>query len=133
MSIFKRKKIELSPRLKLGIGRSSQNRVLKYSAIICLVLAGILAINAFRLIFSSAGNLSSSIDPNAQVLGATDVKTQADNPTQQPQVINYKVAEGDTLFSISQQFNISWTTLATLNNLKSPFTLKLGQTLKIPK
>jgi LysM repeat protein len=132
MSIFKRKKIELSPRLKLGVGRSNSNNILKFSGILCLILAGILATNTLRLVFFS-GHESKTTDSSPQVLGATDVKTPSDNQNQQPQVINYKVTLGDTLFSISQQYNISWITLATLNNLKSPFTLKLGQILKIPK
>jgi LysM repeat protein len=65
------------------------------------------------------------------VLGASDAR-QPTNPSQ-IQFISYTVQKGDTLFDISQKFGISWNTLATLNNLKSPFYLKPGQTLQIPK
>jgi hypothetical protein len=122
-------RFELSPRLKLGIGRGqTKNKVIKLSAGLCLVLALALSVNAIRLLFS--GNTSTVTTAGAaepQVLGATDTK----QPTLE--FVEYKVAKGDTLFNVSQKFGINWTTLATLNNLKSPFSLKVGQILKIPK
>ena len=124
---LRNKKFELSPRLKLGVGRGySQNQILKFSAIICLVLALGLTVNAFRLVLKDKSSAA-----NPQVLGATDTK----QPQSQPavQFTAYTVQKGDTLFNISQKFNIDWTTLATLNNLKSPFVLKLGQIINIPK
>ena len=127
MAFFRNKKIELSPRLKLGIGRGySQNQILKFSAIVCLILALGLTINAFRLVLKDKGSAA-----NPQVLGATDIK----HPDSQNgvQFTAYTVQKGDTLFNISQKFSIDWTTLATLNNLKSPFTLKPGQIINIPK
>ena len=129
---FQKKKFELSPRLKLGVGRGyTQNQILKFSAILCLFLALGLTVNAFRLIFvSKTSDQSSSSAP--QVLGASDIKTQNTNDSS-IQFINYTVGKGDTLFNISQKFNISWTTLATLNNLKSPFYLKQGLEIKVPK
>jgi LysM repeat protein len=121
-------KFELSPRLKLGVGRGySQNQILKISSIICLIIAVGLSVNAVRLI-SHQSNLT---NPKPQVLGATDIKEQSD--TVGNQFTDYKVTKGDTLFNISQKFNISWATIASLNNLKSPFSIKPGQTLKIPK
>src|SRR3989338_492293 len=109
---YSHKKFELSPRLKLGVGRGySQNRILKISAVFCLILALGLGINAVRLIFSGGKTAN-----EAQVLGASDSQTSSDT-----QFVEYKVLKGDTLFNISQKFNINWTTLATLNNLKSPF------------
>ena len=126
MPRFYKTKFELSPRLKLGVGRSySQNKGLKIATIICLVLALALTGNAIRLILShKAPNNPSS----PEVLGVTDTKDAT-----QPQFFEYKVKKGDTLFNLSQQFKIDWQTLASLNNLKSPFSLKPGQTLNIPK
>ena len=43
-----------------------------------------------------------------------------------------KVYKGDTLYSIAQRNNIKVYELADHNNLKAPFTLKLGQTIEIP-
>jgi LysM repeat protein len=127
---LRNKKFELSPRLKLGVGRGySQNQILKFSAIACLVLAVGLAFNAVRLITKNSGQQAGNSTP--QVLGASDVRqpTASDNL----QFTNYTVAEGDTLFNISQKFNIDWSTLATLNNLQPPYPLKPGQILKVPK
>ena len=132
--MFKSKRqFELSPRLKLGVGRSySQNSILRFSSILCLIVAFGLAINAFRLVIS--GNSNTKNTPlqsgNAEVLGATDSKI-LDN--QKPTYVEYKVQKGDTLFSISQKFNASWSTIASINNLKSPFFLKPGQVIKIIK
>ena len=125
-----RNKFELSPRLKLGVGRGNSNKILKIGAVVCLSLAAILAINAFRLILKSGSTQAGEAAP--QVLGASDTKSSA--PAQPaPTILEYKVGPGDTLFNISQKYNINWATLATLNNLKSPYSLKLGQTLKIPQ
>ncbi|HVY68055.1 MAG TPA: LysM peptidoglycan-binding domain-containing protein [Patescibacteria group bacterium] len=125
------KKFELSPRLKLGVGRTySQNQILKVAAFICLALAVGLAANAVRLLAGKGAPPQN----NPQVLGASDIKPQASSTAPNSiELIDYTVVKGDTLFNISQKFNISWTTLATLNNLKSPFYLKPGQIIKVPK
>lgn len=126
-----KKKFELSPQLKLGVGRTySSNQILKFSAIICLILALGLAANAVRLIWSNNTNNQAN-DLSPQVLGVSDSKSSETPGT--VQFIQYQVKSGDTLFNISQKLKIDWTTLATLNNLKSPFSLKPGQILNIPK
>src|SRR5258708_40021243 len=122
---YSNKKVKISPQLQLGVSRNySKNRVLKWLGGIFLVIAAILAINAGRLILSK-NNSGAVSESSPQVLG---VETN-----QQANFTEYKVQKGDTIFYIGQKYNISWTTLATLNNLSSPFTLKVGQTLKIPK
>ena len=128
-----KRQFELSPRLKLGVGRNySQNSILKFSAILCLLVAIGLAVNAFRLILS--GNSALKTNPlqtgNAEVLGATDNKIEQSEKTT---FSEYKVQKGDTLFNISQKLNVSWSTIASINNLKSPFFLKPGQIIKIVK
>lgn len=121
-------KIELSPRLKLSVGRGySQNHKLKIAATCLLVVAIGLTVNAARLMFFSQKN-NSSETVEGQVLGSTDTQKEIEIQFQE-----YKVEKNDTLFSISQKYSISWTTLATLNNLKSPFIVKPGQIIKIPK
>jgi LysM repeat protein len=128
---FRTKKFELSPRLKLGVGRGySQNQILKFAAIACLVLALGLTLNAVRLLVKGKNPPTTSAN-TPQVLGASDTKAQ--DGQQSLQFTTYTVQKGDTLFNISQKYNISWTTMATLNNLKSPFYLKAGQQLKVPK
>jgi len=44
----------------------------------------------------------------------------------------YKVASGDSLSEISVRCNIRFSTLAKANNLKRPYTIRIGQTLVIP-
>ncbi len=128
---FNSKKFELSPRLKLGVGRGySQNQILKVTAVICLVLALGLSLNAVRLLLTGKNQPAGS-NAAPEVLGASDNKSQEGQDS--IQFTTYTVQKGDTLFSISQKYNISWTTMATLNNLKSPFYLKAGQELKVPK
>ena len=43
------------------------------------------------------------------------------------------VNRGDTLYSISRQYQIPVNDLAVMNKLSSPFTLSVGQKLKVPK
>ena len=115
-------KVKLSPRLQLGVGRSPKSgSLLKYSSFIFLVLAGVLALRAGYMVIHHSSSVGSP-----QVLGASD--TVSENSV----FVDYTIKKGDTLFSISQQYNIEWTALATLNNLKPPFDLKPGQTLKVP-
>jgi LysM repeat protein len=120
--LFRKKNLDLSPRLKLGVGRLSlRNQVLKISGVFCLILAIFLTVNAITLITKNSGT---SPKPQGEILGITDVKME---------FMEYEVKKGDTLFNLSQKFNLSWVTLANLNNLKSPFTLKPGQKIQIPK
>jgi LysM repeat protein len=128
-----RSKFQLSPKLKLGVGRGvSKNQILKYGAIVCLLVAVGLTFNAFRILFSKNNNQTAA----PRVLGVSDTKTIASTSTNGSaavQFIQYTVQKGDTLFDISQKYNIDWATLATLNNIQSPFTVKPGLVLNIPK
>lgn len=121
---FRKKKFELSERLRLGVGRSfPKNRMLKIAGILCLLVAVGLTINAISLITKK----SNSSLTQGEVLGVQDINSP------KTEFMEYKVQKGDTLFNLSQKYNISWITLANLNNLKSPFMLKPGQVIQIPK
>jgi LysM repeat protein len=65
-----------------------------------------------------------------QVLGVT---TEAPPPTPEPQFTEYSVKDGDTLFNISQKYNVRWDSIAQINNLAEPYILHAGQSLKIPQ
>ena len=43
------------------------------------------------------------------------------------------VASGDTLYSLSRKYEIPVNDLAVMNKISSPFTLSVGQKLKVPK
>lgn len=119
-----RNKIKLSPRLKWGVGRNGFNiNFFKIGGGIFLALSAILVIRAGYLLLSGGGKTPAT----PQVLGAVDT------PSQQTVFTEYKVKTGDTLFTISKDNNMQWTALATINNLKAPFTLHAGQVVKIPK
>jgi hypothetical protein len=123
---YQKKNFDLSPKLKWGVGRGrSFNHLLKLAGGAFLLVALTLTANAARLVYRQA---MGSNNPEPQVLGASDTTA-----TDQVQFIEYKVQKGDTLFNISQQHNISWTILATLNKLDIPFILSPGQSIKIPK
>jgi LysM repeat protein len=66
-------------------------------------------------------------DPNPQVLGVSDT------PAPQKAFTDYTIKKGDTVFSIAQAHSLEWTALATINNLKAPFSLKPGQIIQIPQ
>ncbi len=44
----------------------------------------------------------------------------------------YTVRSGDTLYGIAQDLEIGWEELAALNNLEPPYSLSVGQELKLP-
>jgi lysozyme len=44
----------------------------------------------------------------------------------------YTVVKGDTLSGIGTKLGVAWKTIASLNNIKSPYTITVGQKLKIP-
>ena len=73
-----------------------------------------------------------------QVLGATT--TPSLEPTPAPisapltsGFTQYTVKSGDTLFNISQEYNIRWDLIAQVNNLSEPYVLHAGQQLQIPQ
>lgn len=96
------------------------SRYLKYS-----LLAAIFALAAGAIIIARPNSQNSSLSPEEpkQILGEQESKVE---------YLIYEIKKGDTLFNLSQKYSVSWQTLAELNNLKEPFTLKIHQKLKIP-
>ncbi len=45
---------------------------------------------------------------------------------------HYRVQENDTIESIAGRFNLTWRQLAKINNIKSPYSLRAGQIIKVP-
>lgn len=119
-----RNKVQLSPQLKLGVGRGySKNRILKYGGFIFL-LASFVLVGWTVFVVAQHSSKEPGSETNPTVLGAEDDSSQA--------FLTYTVVKGDTVFNIAQKHDVNWTTLATINNLSAPFTLKVGQTIKIP-
>jgi murein DD-endopeptidase MepM/ murein hydrolase activator NlpD len=54
------------------------------------------------------------------------------NQKQEPTIITYTVVKGDTLWSISQRYDVKMTSIISVNNLKEISRLSIGQKLKLP-
>ncbi len=119
------KKIRLSKKLSLGVGRNTDrfNFFKIGTGIFTILSLFLIGRVGWLLIHNQTDNIS-----HPQVLG---VKTEdsSDNNIYH----DYTVKKGDTLFTISQDVKVEWSALATLNKLEPPFDLKPGQVLKIPK
>ena len=74
-----------------------------------------------------AQSAESQISGEKQILGAATHQDPA------PQFTQYTVKSGDTLFNISQQYNVRWDSIAQINSLSEPYVLHAGQILKIPQ
>lgn len=126
----KKRNVQLSPRLRVGVGRGHRkHRALRLMGGLCLLLT--FTILAKITTSENVGNQVNAEIP--AVLGATDTSTSEQQP-EESITYTYTAQPGDTLFNISQRLNVNvpWTTLAELNKLKPPFTLKAGQIIKIP-
>ncbi len=55
------------------------------------------------------------------------------NSTKRVEVTEITVAKGDTLYSLSRKYQIPVNDLAVMNKLSAPFSLSVGQKLKVPK
>lgn len=132
-------KPHLSPELRAQITpHKSRERKFAAAGVFFLILSIILTINlipknkARPLLNNNAETLTLQSAPalptdEKQVLGAS---TQ-EEPVSEFTV--YTVKNGDTLFNISQKYNVKWDLIAELNNLSEPYLLHAGQTLRIPQ
>jgi LysM repeat protein len=139
-------KPHLSPELRSQITPGSR-RDSKYAfaGVFFLLLSGLLTFN----LWPKAAGVTSNNKPVAtfvqtqslattlqteipqQVLGA-ETSTEPTTPVSE-QFTSYTVKNGDTLFNISQKYNIKWDLISQVNNLSEPYVLHAGQTLKIPQ
>jgi LysM repeat protein len=89
--------------------------------------------------FVQTDDLATAVNASSDqaVLGAettTVTQTPAVTPApSQDQFTTYNVKAGDTLFNISQKYNVKWDLIASLNNLSEPYVLHAGLALKIPQ
>lgn len=116
------KKIRLSRRLKWGVGKAQHtNTYFWLIGTVCLLAA-------IGIITRTNQLMSKQIAPS--VLGATTTASAEETPALQFE--DYKISRGETLFTISQKVGVPTETLAQLNDIKPPFALKAGQTIKVP-
>ncbi len=104
-------------------GPASQGKMLKIGGAIFIIASLVLAANILRTLKTVPQN--AAVQASGQVLGAFDQTTQI-------KTVNYTVERGDTLFNIAAAQGIDWSVIATMNNLKAPYALKPGMSLKLP-
>ena len=126
-------KPHLSPELRAQITPHQRRDVkLTVAAVVFSLLSILLVINLWPTKSPALSN-NKTESPAAQsqpsVLG--DSTTQAAQQT--PEFTQYTVKAGDTLFNISQQYDVKWDLIAQVNNLSEPYVLHAGDLLKIPQ
>jgi LysM repeat protein len=148
-------KPHLSPELRAQITpQHKRDRKMTAAGVFLLLVCGVLAYN----LYPSEDNLATTINNKLQSIGtqtqgvsfgteqkqvlgaatnsAKEEQTQTSQPTtssSNEQFTSYTVKSGDTLFNISQSYNVKWDLIAQFNNLSEPYVLHAGQELKIPQ
>lgn len=125
-------KLQLSENLKLGVAApASQSAFFKYSGVIFLAISLFLVRNIYKELQTNGlgDKILTSDQLQQKVLGAYDDRSLTAPASQ---IMDYKVQAGDTVFSIAQSVHADWQVVATLNNLKPPYAIKIGQILKVP-
>lgn len=130
----------VKPSLPKDEFRSYNKRKIFFISITTILLIGssILLYFAFRPIKQNT-NENTNQSQNQQQTTTSQSSTTSKNTEEKDQTDNqasgqkYKVESGDTLFTIGQKFNVDWHQIASANNLKEPYSLKVGQELIIPE
>ena len=116
-----------------------------------LFFSAIFLVFAFRGLIAVQFMRKINVDPNAHLRVedlsnfATDqsnpatvvpsVSPTTNTPTDNPVVPSgetYTVKDGDTLYAVGQQLGKDWKKIAELNGLEPPYSLDIGQTIKLP-
>jgi len=116
---------------------SSKNNYAKIFYIFGSIVLIIASIFFFALSLRDNYNLSEidSKKENVSQEENKEIKNSNEQKNNQEKKANsqiYKVESGDTLYSIGLKFNIDWHKIASVNKLKEPYNLTVGQELIIP-
>ncbi|OGE74079.1 MAG: hypothetical protein A3I07_01360 [Candidatus Doudnabacteria bacterium RIFCSPLOWO2_02_FULL_42_9] len=126
-------KPHLSPELRAQISPHSRKDVMLVATgvFFLLISAGL----GYNLWPKSDASVAPRINnTEKQVLGATTQQTVQPTPeVVQSEFTEYVVKNGDTLFNISQKYNVRWDSIAQINSLSEPYLLHAGMSLKIPQ
>ena len=82
--------------------------------------------NKVKDAYNKANNSSTSSSSSSSSSTSTK-KTETSSTSN-----TYDVKSGDTLSTIGKKLNIDWKKIAEINNIKSPYTIKPDQVLKLP-
>ena len=100
-----------------------------------IIISAILILGSMILLyytFRPAKSVTANVQPVTEEQKQTTVEKPKEETKTPTSGQTYKVESGDTLFTIGQKFNIDWHEIASANNLKEPYALKVGQELIIP-
>lgn len=136
-------KPHLSPELRAQITPHTRRDVrLTTAGVFFLVASVLMVINLWPTHNQTSplnNKATSPIAQSSQDLANSDQKQvlglATKQETQPPikEFTQYTVKTGDTLFNISQKYNVRWDSIAQINNLNEPYILHAGQILKIPQ
>lgn len=98
-------------------------RFFKVAGVIFLIAAVIFIINSFE----KADKTQSGLPQDEAVLGAQTTQGNGEG------YYLYTVLEGETLFSISEKFEVGWREIVDLNALSEPYSLSPGQRIILPE
>lgn len=122
--MINRSRVRLGPHLIAQTTSNPNPKYPKYFKFSGIVVLAILVMLGIRVYEGKNEREASSLPDTQSVLGAQE--------NQKGGYYVYEAQKGDTLFSLSQKFQVGWEDLVSLNSLKEPFTLDPGQELKIP-
>lgn len=115
-----------------------------------LFFSAVFLVFAFRGLIAVQFMRKINVDPNAHLQAEetlTDAVTESGSSAENQSATSvpvsstsassgsgetYAVQDGDTLYVIGQQLNKDWKKIAELNDLEPPYSLNIGQTLKLP-
>src|SRR3990167_1921923 len=130
----------LSPELRAQITPSSRRDVkLTAAGAFFLVASLLLVVNIWpKGADTSVSNNNADLqlaqsDPDGSFGQSKEVLGESTQAPAAPEWTEYTVKAGDTLFNISQQYNIRWDLIAQINSLSEPYILHAGQKVKIPQ
>ena len=72
-----------------------------------------------------------SAGQTSKVMGTKSAKNKATNKSKDWRPDTYTVKKGDTLYSIGLEFGYDYKEVAATNNINAPYSIKIGQQLKL--
>lgn len=106
-----------------------------HSSLAVVLFVIFVTVTVFLLILAVKGMLDNKKKEGAKTTEESPGK-EMEEVKIEPQLkeeTTYIVKSGDSLYSIGIKFGINWQEIAKTNNLEEPYTLTVGQELKIPK
>jgi len=125
---MRKSRVRLGPHLLAQTQPNPPSRSPQFTkafGVVLILLLAVFAVSSFRG-GDKTDQAPSAFPEEETVLGAE--KALAPNED----YYLYEVKKGDSLFTISETFQVGWEEVVKLNSLKEPFILQPGQKIKLP-